>query len=204
MRITTTFPAAKLALTIVGHHNGDELLQIKGKGNKPATLPLAVPVIRPVHDATSDRKKSRSCPTPTGRACHRPPPPLSATARPDDRDRSFGEPTQPQANVLHRRTDLRSAPAHHAVRPAIHRRRHHHAMRLGPSQPRPVRRPPRRRLSRRHGHGLITTIKRLSAVREVAAGLERDCSKNRADHDVHCLWVCQILVQTQRFPGSPA
>jgi len=42
-------------VTDLSYQSGYELLQIMGKGHKPATIPLPVPVLRAVHDATGDR-----------------------------------------------------------------------------------------------------------------------------------------------------
>jgi len=43
-------------VTDLSYHSGYELLQIMGKGRKPATIPLPVPVLRAVHEAISDRQ----------------------------------------------------------------------------------------------------------------------------------------------------
>jgi integrase/recombinase XerD len=48
--------ACRANITDLSYHSGYELLQIIGKGNKPATIPLPVPVLRAVHEATADRK----------------------------------------------------------------------------------------------------------------------------------------------------
>ena len=43
-------------ITDLHYDSGYELLTIMGKGHKPAQIPLPVPVLRAVHDATSERK----------------------------------------------------------------------------------------------------------------------------------------------------
>ena len=43
--------ACRANVTDLSYHSGYELLQILGKGHKPATIPLPVPVLRAVHDA---------------------------------------------------------------------------------------------------------------------------------------------------------
>ncbi len=48
--------ACRANITDLSYHSGYELLQIMGKGNKPATIPLPVPVLRAVHDAIKDRQ----------------------------------------------------------------------------------------------------------------------------------------------------
>jgi integrase/recombinase XerD len=48
--------AGRANVTDLNYHSGYELLQIMGKGNKPATIPLPVPVLRAVHDAIGDRQ----------------------------------------------------------------------------------------------------------------------------------------------------
>jgi integrase/recombinase XerD len=48
--------ACRANVTDLSYHSGYELLQIIGKGNKPATIPLPVPVLRAVHEATADRR----------------------------------------------------------------------------------------------------------------------------------------------------
>ena len=47
--------ACRANVTDLSHHSG-ELLLIVGKGNKPATIPLPVPVMRAVHDAVGGRQ----------------------------------------------------------------------------------------------------------------------------------------------------
>ena len=48
--------ACRADITDLGYHSGYELLQILGKGHKPATIPLPVPVLRAIHDAIKDRQ----------------------------------------------------------------------------------------------------------------------------------------------------
>jgi len=48
--------ACRANVTDLSYHSGYELLQIMGKGHKPATMPLPVPVLRAVHEAISDRQ----------------------------------------------------------------------------------------------------------------------------------------------------
>jgi integrase/recombinase XerD len=48
--------ARSASITDLHYDSGYELLSIMGKGHKPAQIPLPVPVLRAVHDATGDRK----------------------------------------------------------------------------------------------------------------------------------------------------
>jgi site-specific recombinase XerD len=48
--------ACRANVTDLSYHSGYELLQITGKGNKPAVIPLPVPVLRAVHDSIGDRE----------------------------------------------------------------------------------------------------------------------------------------------------
>ena len=48
--------ACRADITDLSDHSGYELLQILGKGHKPATIPLPVPVLRAIHDAIKDRQ----------------------------------------------------------------------------------------------------------------------------------------------------
>ena len=48
--------ACRANVTDLSHHSGYELLLIMGKGNKPATIPLPVPVMRAVHNAVGGRQ----------------------------------------------------------------------------------------------------------------------------------------------------
>ena len=47
--------ACRANITDLSYRSGYELLQIMGRGNRPATIPLPVPVLRAVHDAIGDR-----------------------------------------------------------------------------------------------------------------------------------------------------
>jgi integrase/recombinase XerD len=48
--------ACNADITDLHYESGYELLTIMGKGRKPAQIPLPVPVLRAVHEATADRK----------------------------------------------------------------------------------------------------------------------------------------------------
>ncbi len=48
--------ACNADITDLHYDSGYELLTIMGKGRKPAQIPLPVPVLRAVHEATADRK----------------------------------------------------------------------------------------------------------------------------------------------------
>jgi integrase/recombinase XerD len=48
--------ACNADITDLHYDSGYELLTIMGKGRKPAQIPLPVPVLRAVHEATTDRK----------------------------------------------------------------------------------------------------------------------------------------------------
>ena len=138
-------------ITDLHDDTGYELPTIIGKSRKPAHIRFRCRSCGPSTKPPATGRPDRSCSTRQGtdnpRLRRRP-------AAPTDPRHRAGAPDQlpqPPPDVLHRRPGLRRPAPRHAVRHAAQRLPDHPAVRHEPRQPRPARRPPRRRLPRPHG-----------------------------------------------------
>ena len=130
---------------------GHRVLHLVGKGNKPATMPLTVPVLRVLEACRGQRTEGPLVLRPVSGQADRPPRRLP-DGRPDREDRRHPAAHQPAlaaARRDHQRPRRRRpAPRRPDPRPA-RRPAHHRALRPRPRQPRPTRRPLPHRLRRR-------------------------------------------------------
>jgi integrase/recombinase XerD len=129
---------------------GHRVLRLVGKGNKPATMPITVPVLR-VLGACRGEDQRPADPAATVRPTDRP-----ARRLPDGhQDRQGGRhPATHQPPLLaarrhHQRAGCRGAPSRRPDPRPPRRPQDHRALRPGPRQPRPARRALPHRLRRR-------------------------------------------------------
>jgi site-specific recombinase XerD len=129
----------------IRYQSGYEILHVIGKGAKPADIPLPIPVLRAIREATDSREHgpillnrlgNRMDPAGAARRLRR----LCARAGINH----DGQPAQPATNLLHHRAHRWRADPGHAGRDASQRSPNDHALRHGSGQPRPPRCPHRR------------------------------------------------------------
>ena len=119
--------ACAVDVTDLSYQGGYELLQIMGKGHKPAQIPLPVPVLRAVHAATAGRAAGPILLNTVGGRMTR----ASAACRLSRLARSVGLEHPVSPHSLRRtfcRSHLRGAAARHAVRDAPRRLPDHAAL----------------------------------------------------------------------------
>jgi integrase/recombinase XerD len=141
-------------ITDIRYEAGYELLYVLGKGAKPADIPLPIPVLRAVREAVDGRSTGPILRTRTGRRMDRAGASRALTRGAHAAHHPADQPARSAPHLLHHRAGRRHRHPRHAVRHAPRRPTHHHALRHGQGQPRPPRRPRRRRLPGRHEHRL--------------------------------------------------
>lgn len=153
---------------------GHRVLHLVGKGSKPATLPITVPVLRCSMPAAVNAPRAGSSCAPT-----RATPSTDATSTGGATHRSrCGDPTTRQPPLVAARCDYERPrcrrPSSRRAEPRPPRRPpHHRALRPGTRQPRPTRRPLPHRLRRRR-LGVMNSGQNVSGRHDVAAPRERD------------------------------
>jgi site-specific recombinase XerD len=119
-------------ITDIRYESGYELLHVIGKGAKPADIPLPIPVLRAVREATAGRSSGPILRTRSGRRMER-----AAASRALTRvARAAGvtrhiSPTRTAPHLLHHRARRRRLDPGHAIRDASRRPTHHPALRHG-------------------------------------------------------------------------